>query len=157
MADASVKPILVFAYGNPSRGDDALGPQLLDQLAVKLHDTELENRVDLLTDFQLQIEHSLDMAHRQQVVFVDASVSAVSNFDFQALHSQRDDSYSSHALSPVALLELYQKLHPTLPVAAFQLAIRGYDFELGQPITPAARNNLQQGLDYLYSWLQHQS
>jgi hydrogenase maturation protease len=156
MAEPAVKPILVFAYGNPSRGDDALGPQLLDQLAVKLQDTELENRVDLLTDFQLQIEHSLDMEHRQQVVFVDASVSAASNFDFQTLHSQRDDSYSSHALSPAALLELYQQLHPTQPVAAFQLAIRGYDFELGQPITSAAHNNLQQGLDYLYSWLQQQ-
>ena len=128
MAEASVKPILVFAYGNPSRGDDALGPQLLDQLAAKLQGTELENSVDLLTDFQLQIEHSLDMQHRQQVVFVDASVSAASNFDFQALHSHRDDSYSSHALSPAALLELYQQLHPTQPVAAFQLAIRGYNF-----------------------------
>ncbi len=156
MAKPSIKPILVFACGNPSRGDDALGPQLLDQLAVKLQNTELENRVDLVTDFQLQIEHSLDMEHRQQVVFVDASVSTPSNFDFQALHSQRDDSYSSHALSPAALLELYQQLHPTKPVAAFQLAIRGYDFELGQPVSPTAHNNLQQSLNYLYSWLQQQ-
>lgn len=157
MTDASVKPILVFAYGNPSRGDDALGPRLLDQLAEKLQGTELEQHVDLLTDFQLQIEHSLDMVYRQQVVFVDASVSATDDFCFQPLHSQRDNSYSSHALSPAALLELYQQLHPSQPVAAFQLAIRGYDFELGQTMSAAACHNLQQGLDYLFNWLQQQN
>ena len=157
MAEQPVKPILVFAYGNPSRGDDALGPLLLEQLATKLQGAELAHHIDLLTDFQLQIEHSLDMTDRQQVVFVDASVSEKTNFCFQPLHGQRDYSYSSHALSPAALLELYEQLHPTQPVAAYQLGIRGYDFKLGQPLSAAASHNMNQALDYLYAWLQQQN
>ncbi|MGZ8196374.1 MAG: hydrogenase maturation protease, partial [Methylosarcina sp.] len=64
------KPVLLFAYGNPSRGDDALGPLLLE--FVEAHCDLAE--IDLLTDFQLQIEHILDMENRALVLFADASV-----------------------------------------------------------------------------------
>ena len=30
-----VAPLLVFGWGNPSRGDDALGPLLVEQLAAQ--------------------------------------------------------------------------------------------------------------------------
>ncbi len=49
-------PVLIFTYGNPSRGDDALGLAMYDLLEkYKLETNKLEN-VDLLTDYQLQIE-----------------------------------------------------------------------------------------------------
>ncbi|MDP2785684.1 MAG: Ni/Fe hydrogenase, partial [Sulfurimicrobium sp.] len=63
-------PLLVFGYGNPSRGDDALGPLLLEQLAA----LNLPH-VELLTDFQLQVEHAVDLQGRERVLFIDASVS----------------------------------------------------------------------------------
>ena len=63
---------LIFTWGNPSRGDDAIGPQIYDLLQQ-----EPLSDVDLLTDFQLQIEHAVDLENRQRVLFVDASVSAL--------------------------------------------------------------------------------
>ena len=51
-------PILIFTYGNPSRGDDALGPAMFDLLEKHKRETGELDRVELLTDFQLQIEHA---------------------------------------------------------------------------------------------------
>ena len=63
----TIKPILIMTWGNPSRGDDALGPQIYDLLQ-----TETLPDAEILTDFQLQIEHTVDMEHREHIVFVDA-------------------------------------------------------------------------------------
>lgn len=70
---ASVIPVLVFGYGNPSRGDDALGPRLIERLQG-LQDRGQLSGVELLTDFQLQIEHVLDLVGRERVILVDAAL-----------------------------------------------------------------------------------
>ena len=80
MLQLPANPDLIFTWGNPSRGDDALGPALYDLLQQE----EL-NRVDLLTDFQLQIEHSIDLEGRERVLFVDASTSAKAPFELSRL------------------------------------------------------------------------
>ena len=87
---------MLFGYGNLSRGDDALGPLLLEY--VESH-CNLES-IEILSDFQLQIEHALDLENRSLVLFVDASVSCVSAFDFAMLEPARDKSYTTHAMSP---------------------------------------------------------
>ncbi len=57
----SPAPVLIFTYGNPSRGDDALGPAMFDLLEKHKQETADFDGVDLLTDFQLQIEHAVDL------------------------------------------------------------------------------------------------
>ena len=52
----TTKLILLLGYGNPSRGDDTLGVLLLEQLPIACLQT-----VELLINFQLQIEHALDL------------------------------------------------------------------------------------------------
>ncbi|VAX13059.1 [NiFe] hydrogenase HoxFUYH(E) maturation factor HoxW [hydrothermal vent metagenome] len=153
VAPEPTKPILIFAYGNPSRGDDALGPALLQRLAEKIEHSDLHTGVELLTDFQLQIEHALDMENRRQVIFVDASITPEKAFSFSLLEGEKDDSYSSHAMSPEALLNLFQQLHPDDSTEVFLLAIRGYRFDLGQPLTGQAEINLEQAVDYIYQRL----
>ena len=68
MMQHPANPNLIFTWGNPSRGDDALGPAMYDLLQ-----NEDISGVDLLTDFQLQIEHAIDLEGRERVLFVDAS------------------------------------------------------------------------------------
>jgi hypothetical protein len=46
----------VFGYGNLSRGDDALGPLLIEYIEKHVYFSGLE----IITDFQLQIEHALE-------------------------------------------------------------------------------------------------
>ena len=90
---------LIFTWGNPSRGDDALGPAIYDVLQP-----EILHGVDLLTDFQLQIEHATDLEGRKRVLFVDASISAGAPFEFVRLLPQQEASYSPLALCQQAVL-----------------------------------------------------
>ncbi|MDP3326412.1 MAG: Ni/Fe hydrogenase, partial [Hydrogenophaga sp.] len=69
---SQVAPLLVFGWGNPSRGDDALGPLLVEQLAGLAQMSS--GRLECLTDFQLQVEHALDLRGRERVLFVDAAI-----------------------------------------------------------------------------------
>ena len=137
-------PILIFAYGNPSRGDDALGPAMYDLLHEMLPDD-----VELLTDFQLQIEHSMDLDQREAVLFIDASISAEAPFHFYPLQAERDNSFTSHAMSPTSLLDAYQQVNKQLAPPAFMLEIRGYEFELGQPMSEQAEINMKQAVSFM--------
>jgi len=60
-------PILVFGYGNPSRGDDALGPEFVRRLEACCADAIACGALEVLTDFQLQVEHALDLQERAVV------------------------------------------------------------------------------------------
>lgn len=142
-------PVLLFAYGNPSRGDDALGPALLDRLPASRWP-----HVEPLTDFQLQIEHALDLQGRQLVLLVDASLSAPPPFAFQRVHPAADVGYTTHSMSPEQLLNVFRELNGTPPPPTFVLAIRGYAFELGAPPSPAAQENLHAAVDFVQALLE---
>jgi hydrogenase maturation protease len=138
-----IAPLLIFAYGNPSRGDDALGPILLERLeALNLPG------VELLTDFQLQVEHAIDLQGREQVLFIDASVSCPPPYAFLHLSPARDRSFTSHAMSPAALLQACLELYGKAP-SAWLLAVRGDAFELGEPLSPVALHNIEQAFALL--------
>ena len=146
---SGVAPVLVLAIGNPSRGDDALGPLAAQELAA----LALPG-VEVLTDFQLQVEHALDLLGRRRVVFVDAAAAGDSPFELRPLLPSADASHSSHSLSPAAVLDAYRRLTGTEPPPSRLLAIRGHDFELGAPPSGAASANLQAALAALTPLLQ---
>ena len=135
-----VKPVLVFGYGNLSRGDDALGPLLLEYIE---NHCDLAD-VEILSDFQLQIEHALDLENRSLVLFVDASVACVGAFDFARLEAARDKSYTTHAMSPAAVLAVYLSIKKQPPPPSFLLSIKAEHFELGEGLSIQAENNLDQ-------------
>ena len=144
-----IKPELIFTWGNPSRGDDALGPAMYELLQQ-----EDLNGVDLLTDFQLQIEHSIDLEGRKRVLFVDASTSAKAPFEFFRLQPEQDASYTTHAMSPQALLSVYQQVNGHAPPPAWLLSIRGYEFGLGLPLSTAANRNLLAAFNHVKKFLE---
>jgi hydrogenase maturation protease len=143
------RPILIFGYGNLSRGDDALGPLLLERIEDKID----ADTVEILTDFQLQIEHALDFENRQLVLFIDASVSCKRAFDFFELQASKDKSYTSHAMSPTALLQVYQSIKKHAPPPCFLLSIQGISFELGESLSLQAENNLQHAVTFAERFL----
>jgi hydrogenase maturation protease len=140
----TIKPVLIFTWGNPSRGDDAIGPRVYDLLLK-----EDLPYVDVLTDFQLQIEHSVDLENRERVLFVDASVSAAEPYEFYRLKPARDDNFTTHAMSPASLLATYEKAYHKVPPASFMLSIRGYMFNLGQSTSPEADDNLVEAIAFI--------
>jgi len=141
-------PVLVFGWGNPSRGDDSLGPLLVehvDKLGLA--------GVECLTDFQLQVEHALDLACRKRILFVDASIDAAPPFAVTAIGPVKDATFSSHAMSPQAVLEVCRQLTSDEPPPAWLLAIRGERFQLGEPLSATAAENLQAAVLWAAAWL----
>jgi hydrogenase maturation protease len=141
-------PIAVIGYGNPSRGDDALGPELLERLGEAAAGID-PGCYEPITDFQLQIEHVTDLQRRELLLFVDASVTARSPFEFSRLTPHRDHSYSSHSLSPATLLSVYQEVYKADPQPAYLLAIPGYRFELGEPLSREAVGHLEHAVYFV--------
>ena len=142
----------MLACGNSSRGDDALGPALIERLAAvsdRLPGLELE----LLTDYQLQIEYALDLQGRDLVVFVDAALTGPEPFDFGPVIPEPLATITTHAMSPGAILRVYGQVVGGQPPDCRLLAIRGYDFDLGAGLTSGAEANLAAALEHLVHWL----
>jgi hydrogenase maturation protease len=145
-------PLLVFGWGNASRGDDALGPLFVQQLSA-LAAAAMGNEVEFLEDYQLQVEHALDLVSRERVLFVDASLSCDSPFEVTTLRAARDASFSTHAMSPEAVMQVYRDLYFAEAPPCTLLAIRGVHFELGEPPGAEALGHVAQALIWGQSWM----
>ena len=132
---------------NASRGDDALGPLLCDWLEAELAAGGQGGECEVFQDFQLQVEHALDLVGRDLVLFIDATLSEAEapGLEFTRIAARRDASHSTHALSPEAVLAVYAQIHDEAPPPAFLLALRGRDFELGEPLSAFAAASLAAG------------
>jgi hydrogenase maturation protease len=138
-------PVLVLAVGNPSRGDDALGPLL----AARVEAAALPG-VEVITEFQLQVENALDLEGRERVIFVDAGVGTEGPFELREVRPAAGKSvpgtdfpYTTHALSPEAVLATYLRIKGEAPPPATVLCVRGESFELGEGLSRDAAAHLQ--------------
>jgi hydrogenase maturation protease len=130
--------LLVFGYGNPGRGDDILGLKLVESIeAFNLNQVYCQN------DMQLQIEHATDLAAYDQVLFIDADYSCNTPYKVSQVQPAKDNSYTTHAMTPAALLYLYIQNYEAAPPKVFLLQIRGYKFELGDSLSARATENLK--------------
>jgi hydrogenase maturation protease len=130
--------VVVFAVGNPSRGDDAIGPLLCGRLEKWLENETLTYRVELIEDFQLNVEHALDLQGRELALFIDAGENTPAPFIFEQIFPSTAASHTTHALPPQAVLQVYRHMEGTEPPSSFLLCVRGEEFELGEPLTAAA-------------------
>ena len=130
--------VLVLAVGNPSRGDDAIGPEL----AARLEAAALPG-VEVITEFQLQVENALDLVGRQRVIFVDAGTGTPAPFELRPLAPADDFLHTSHAISPEAVLATYRRVTGEAPPEAWVLCVRGESFELGEPLSVPAAAHLE--------------
>jgi len=147
-----IKPLLIFGWGNPSRGDDALGPRFVEALRP-LVGAGAASRIDLLDDYQLQVEHALDLVGREHVLFVDASIRCAAPFEVSALRAARDTSFTTHALSPASVMQVFRELRNEEPPPCTLLAIRGDRFNLGEAPQPEALLHLTLAVEWGLRWV----
>lgn len=133
-------PIVVFAVGNPSRGDDAIGPVFSARLAQWLASEGLADQFELIEDFQLQIEHALDLQGRQLALFIDAGANTPAPYVFERVFPSTAVAHTTHALSPQAVLQVFRQTEGAEPPPAFVLCVRGENFELGAPLSACAKD-----------------
>ena len=153
-------PLLVFGWGNLSRGDDALGPMFIRHLRAQVRAQVRArsgdagaHRVEFLEDYQLQVEHALDLAGRERVLFVDASVDCAAPFEATVLQPARDSGVTTHAMSPAAVMQVFRDVHHAEPPPCTLLAIRGETFELGEPPGESALANLGLAVGWGVRWV----
>ncbi len=136
--------VVVLASGNRSRGDDAVGPLLLERLDAWLAAAGRSGEFELLDDYQLQIEHALDLQGRRLALFIDAGWHTPAPLAFYDIAPARAAAVSStHALSPQAVLDVYRQIALTDPPPAFVLCVSGEQFELGAGMSAAAKTHVE--------------
>ncbi|WP_246148242.1 hydrogenase maturation protease [Candidatus Accumulibacter phosphatis] len=133
----SLAPVVILACGNPSRGDDALGPLLLDRLQEWLDAAGLAEGFELISDFQWQIEHALDLMGRRLALFIDAGMQTPAPLRFGAVPAIDAAIPGTHALSPTAVLAVLPRIAQPAP-PAFVLCVSGQHFELGDGLSAVA-------------------
>lgn len=136
--------LVVFGIGNPSRGDDALGPLLLQ----RLEQARLPGVVTV-EDFQLQIEHAIDLQGRDLALFIDAGEGTPAPLSFAPVTPLFNPAHSTHSLAPGAVLAVYGQALEQAPPPAYVLCVRGQRFELGEGLSPAGRQHLEAAWDFL--------
>jgi len=147
-AAISPAPVLVLAVGNPSRGDDALGPEL----AARLEAAALPG-VEVIVEFQLQVENALDLVGRERVIFVDAATGTPAPFELRRVEAAAEFLHTSHALSPEAVLATYQRITGETAPESWLLCVRGESFELGEGLSSMAEVNAEAAWLELRRWL----
>ncbi len=139
---------LILGYGNPGRGDDGLGPELVARL-----EKHPVTAVTLLAALQLQPEHVFDLADHDRVLLVDAGLTTPAPFTWDRLHPARDPGVFTHALGPRALLAIYREALRREPPVTWLVTIRGERFGLGESLSEAARRHLARALESVTAWL----
>ena len=148
----SAAPIVVLACGNPSRGDDALGPLLLGRLDTWLTEEGLAGQFELIEDFQFQIEHALDLESRAAALFIDAGQDTSGPYTLQPAVADDTPGHSTHAISPAAVLAVYRRIVGGEPPPASVLCVRGEAYELGEGLSASATKNLEAAWPALQQW-----
>jgi hydrogenase maturation protease len=124
---------LVIGYGNPLRGDDAVGWHAAEYL-MKTH---CHPDVQIITCHQLTPELAERVSRSALVVFIDAEerepVGAVS---CRAVGPAATRTPFAHYLSPAALLALAAQLYGACPPAAV-FSVSSTAFDCGERLSPA--------------------
>ncbi|MFN7981594.1 MAG: hydrogenase maturation protease [Vicinamibacterales bacterium] len=146
LADVSGRPLLIYGIGNPGRQDDGLGPAVVERLVA----AGVPGSITLESGYQLVPEDALLLSSHACVIFVDAidATAGTAPYSVYAVTPEAEVSFTSHALSPGALLTLCRRLYGVQP-AAYALAIPAYSFEVNADFSTAAAEHLEHAVNDL--------
>jgi hydrogenase maturation protease len=144
--------LVIFGWGNVSRGDDGIGPLLLS----RIEQTGLQGAL-LIEDYQLQLEHALDLEGGELALFLDAGKGTPAPFSFHEIFEQKGMTHTSHALAPESVLAVFRQVTNKIPPPAFLLCVRGEDFELGAGLSTDGATRLEQASTFLQRLLESPS
>ena len=135
--------LIVFGYGNPGRQDDGLGPAAVEEIAkLGLHGVATQ------FNYQLNIEDADEAGKHDRVVFVDAAEGGPEPYAVHRVRPSRAASFTTHVMSPEVVLAICRDYYGRVPPAVL-VAIRGYEFDFGEALTPSARHNLGLAVDHI--------
>ena len=140
--------LLILGYGNPLRGDDAIGPAVLREL----EHSSLAARAQFLQGQQLGPELSEPLAASEAAIFIDAAANGLpGEIRTRELHAIDGTSHGlTHQVCPETLLTLARELYGHAPRAVL-VTICGEDFALGAPLSECAQKAIRTCLPLIAS------
>jgi hydrogenase maturation protease len=136
--------IVVLACGNEARGDDGVGEAFAARAAARPAPPGVI--LTFVTDVQFQPEHALDVAGHDLALFVDAGHALARPCALREVRPAGSLAFSTHGMTPEAVLDAYGRVYDRPAPPAFALAIRAPHCGLGRPMSDAARQALDQAL-----------
>lgn len=138
----------IFGIGNSARQDDGLGWAFLDEFQKK---EKFQGKIHYC--YQLNIEDAEIVADADKVIFVDAYAGDLSaGCKIEECTPDGEISYTTHALSPEAILALSEEVYGKKP-KAYVLKIKGFNWELSEGLSNPAKKNLKEALKKLSDYL----
>ncbi len=146
--------ILIYGYGNPGRQDDGLGAAFIAKMEDWLRQNPVPG-INLDCNYQLNIEDAEHIAHKDLVVFVDASQEDIEDYTFTAINpNDARVEFTMHAVSPAFVVDLCRKMFHRAP-DAYLLHIKGYEWDFAEQLSDAATRNLEAAFDFLTEIIQN--
>lgn len=139
----SQKDVWIVALGNDYRGDDAIGPLLIERLQTRFDHPD----IDYSWHYLLCIEDALSLPNYAHVLFIDASLKQQTSFEIQPLQASLTANMSSHALTPAELLQVFiqhVKNDTQTSPKVWLLQVQACEFELGSELSLTARHALEE-------------
>ena len=148
LADGQAVNTLVLGIGNPAREDDGLGPAIAEAVERHAEGHGLKG-VTVEADYQLTVTDAATVAEYDKVIFVDASTDCEEPFCFSPVEPKRQESFSSHSVSPEGVMGLAKELFGAKKTA-YLLEVRGYSFGMfREDMTARATQNMEKAVQYL--------
>ncbi|MCW8884158.1 MAG: hypothetical protein OQK12_02740 [Motiliproteus sp.] len=138
--------LTIICCGNPDRGDDGSGKAFHTFLQRTLNKSPKALyicEINLRSVIQLQLEDIFDLTGVHPTLIIDSSVGLSQPYSLSQVTEATAIGPLSHTLSPSQLLSVCDQIGKPRPGQLWQLAIRGYDYELGQPISEQCRNGME--------------
>lgn len=135
-----VKKCVVIGYGNTLRGDDGLGPYVVEDLqdAVSLYGSAVSTMILP----QLDVTLASQIPEVDIVLFVDAraddSEELVRIEQIEPSADPVGPHHTSHTISVPVLLRIALDWYGAAPLC-YAVMPKGYDFSIGESISPRAR------------------
>lgn len=138
---------VVIGYGNPNKGDDAIGQKVVAQLQ------ELKTpEVEAYSVNQLTPELSSKLSRANVAIFVDAcKLKNTDTVQVKSLDACGTETTGSalpgfgHSCSPCSLLALTQSVYGHFP-KAWWVEVPACDFTMGHPLSDLAEQGVEQAL-----------
>jgi hydrogenase maturation protease len=130
---------LIIGYGNPTRGDDAIGCQAARTLEQHFWN---DPDVEVIAAQQLTPEMAEDLSQREFVLFLDASFGQPPGTITRITVSPEPGPVGlSHHFTPSSLLTAAEQLYGDAPFA-MSITMAGWSFELGQKMSQIATRRM---------------
>ena len=131
---------LVIGYGNTLRGDDGVGPRVVEAIE-KLN----LPGVRTLVCQQLSPEYADPVSRAHTVVFVDAAVDAPREVQLRKLEPGETSQLMAHAADPRTLLALARDVFGHAP-RAWWLTIPAVKLDFSETLTPEAQRGFAEAV-----------